>query len=354
MYDEIKRVYVGLPVQFVNKVLWVEQAYRTNSLSHQPGGFDVVVEYKSNNVLGYDRVKKPGPYISKVLFKEAVKSGRSEYSRDDETMELSIAKEFVETVYARAYQDDSEYASASFAEVWNSQISDISPTQALNKFEADLDRARITTVIHDTYAKAAAACGSNCHECFKLLDKILKLDHANRAAYVKKLRCVHRLDHSEHLAECFNALKLFPADDEILGITARLLFESRNYAECFKYCNKALKFNPENGDGLFYKAKLFAASPSSEAYPNPRAVALEYFEKYISSCKKEGSKHNPRGAYFSVGNLYQVEGEFRKAKAYFLLALDELEKLIDKNGSSVRYSNLLKSNMEKLDELANW
>jgi hypothetical protein len=60
--DRIKRVSLGLPKSLVNDVLWVAREYRTNPLSHEPGGSDVVVEYHNDEVLGYDWIKFPSKY----------------------------------------------------------------------------------------------------------------------------------------------------------------------------------------------------------------------------------------------------------------------------------------------------
>lgn len=41
--------------------------YRTNPLSHKPGGSVVRVTFKNGNVLDYDKVKHPQAFIKKIM-----------------------------------------------------------------------------------------------------------------------------------------------------------------------------------------------------------------------------------------------------------------------------------------------
>ena len=44
----------------------VGDKYRTNKLSHQPGGVKVFVKYKSGFVKEYDKIKNPDKFIDKI------------------------------------------------------------------------------------------------------------------------------------------------------------------------------------------------------------------------------------------------------------------------------------------------
>ena len=44
----------------------VKDQFRTNPLSHQPGGHTVNVTYEDGLTLVYDKVKKPGSYIRNI------------------------------------------------------------------------------------------------------------------------------------------------------------------------------------------------------------------------------------------------------------------------------------------------
>lgn len=109
--EEPQRVYIGLPENFVNRVFWVADIYRTNIQSHEPGGYDVVVEYDNEVVRGYDRIKTPSAYIASFFYGEIVK------------------------VYARKTADEDEYSTASFEEVWNIESSKEDPCEALKIFQ---------------------------------------------------------------------------------------------------------------------------------------------------------------------------------------------------------------------------
>jgi hypothetical protein len=46
--------------------LKVEDQYRTNALSLQPGGYTVTVIHQTGKSFIYDKVKKPGAYIKSI------------------------------------------------------------------------------------------------------------------------------------------------------------------------------------------------------------------------------------------------------------------------------------------------
>jgi len=47
----------------------VGDQYRTNPLSHTPGGHEVAVVYSSGKIFEYDKVKKPGSYVKAISIK---------------------------------------------------------------------------------------------------------------------------------------------------------------------------------------------------------------------------------------------------------------------------------------------
>jgi hypothetical protein len=49
--------------------LRVGDKFRTNSLSLEPGGYEVTVAYQNGQRLVYDKVKKPGYYIKSISSK---------------------------------------------------------------------------------------------------------------------------------------------------------------------------------------------------------------------------------------------------------------------------------------------
>lgn len=54
------------------KHIKVADQYRTNPLSHEPGGDEVSVYTKDGMVRTYDKVKSPQKYISNLHFKEDI------------------------------------------------------------------------------------------------------------------------------------------------------------------------------------------------------------------------------------------------------------------------------------------
>lgn len=60
-------IYKGLPEELAEKVLRADDEYRTNPLSLKPGGVDIVVEYTTDEVLLYDKIKHPDRYVKRIL-----------------------------------------------------------------------------------------------------------------------------------------------------------------------------------------------------------------------------------------------------------------------------------------------
>jgi len=56
----------------MGKELQVDDKFRTNPLSHQPGGHEVKVQKRDNSILKYDKIKNPKAYIKKLKFVEEI------------------------------------------------------------------------------------------------------------------------------------------------------------------------------------------------------------------------------------------------------------------------------------------
>jgi hypothetical protein len=54
------------------KHIKVQDQYRTNSLSHQPGGSEVTIYTRDGLIKTYDKVKSPPKYISGLAFKNDI------------------------------------------------------------------------------------------------------------------------------------------------------------------------------------------------------------------------------------------------------------------------------------------
>ena len=98
--NQTVRIYDGLPFFIVENVKWVSDDYRTNPLSLEPGGTDVIVEYVGQLVLGYDKIKHSQEYI-KVAASNLKSKGK------------------IVSVYARIYNDEYEFKTMPFQKVWD-------------------------------------------------------------------------------------------------------------------------------------------------------------------------------------------------------------------------------------------
>ena len=132
--DRIKRVYLGLPYSLVDAVLWVSRKYRTNPLSHEPGGSDVVVEYHNENVFGYDWIKKPSRYVS-AIWSKGISEIHEDYEEWEEEDQLEEIKKEIRSIYARKYLRKEDFDKIPFKEIWNSETSDHLPWVLLEDYD---------------------------------------------------------------------------------------------------------------------------------------------------------------------------------------------------------------------------
>lgn len=131
MNKKIKNVYVGLPEHLIDNILWVKREARTNPLSHRPGGFDVVVEYHSGKVYGYDWIKMPPRYIEKFC-PEWTNTSDDDFSEMSEEQQLEITKKYIARIYAREKGEDNNNESP-FVEFWNSEKSNDMPWNSFQR-----------------------------------------------------------------------------------------------------------------------------------------------------------------------------------------------------------------------------
>lgn len=121
-----KKVYLGLPIHLGERIIWVDREYRTNPLSRIPGGYDVIVEYHDERVLGYDWIKKPWAYIE-TFFAGMVDYPLQIFNDLDEVSKLEIAKNTISRFYARDHNTNT------FEEIWNADTACYLPWVALKR-----------------------------------------------------------------------------------------------------------------------------------------------------------------------------------------------------------------------------
>lgn len=134
MEGQIKRVYLGLPERLKSTVLWVAREYRTSPLSHQKGGSDIVVEYHSNEVFGYDWIKFPSKYVS-AIFYARINIEREEFEVIDKDEQLTKIKAEIKSIYARKLRSMEDHDKEPFEEVWNSVDSKETPWEILEEYD---------------------------------------------------------------------------------------------------------------------------------------------------------------------------------------------------------------------------
>lgn len=135
----LKNIYIGLPEHLAPLVLWVGREYRTNRLSHIPGGSDVVVEYHDERVFGYDWIKSPPNYI-RAIIAELVDYSPRAFKKLDEESQIEITKRKISRVFTRKYEDENERSTVPFTEIWNSETSDEMPWQSLERWGRQQNR----------------------------------------------------------------------------------------------------------------------------------------------------------------------------------------------------------------------
>jgi len=133
--DIVKRVYLGLPKSLKDHVLWVARNFRTNPLSHKPGGSDVVVEYHDARVYGYNRIKFPSQYIS-TIWNKGISEVHEDFSKYDKEKQLKIIKENIKRIFARKYIKEN-FDDVPFKEIWNYEKSYELPWKRLKEYDED-------------------------------------------------------------------------------------------------------------------------------------------------------------------------------------------------------------------------
>lgn len=156
MKNEINRIYVGIPEEIRDRIIWDEDPFRTNPLSLEEGGGDVVIEHKNGKVLGYDKIKDAGAYIDKIFVDELFKHINDEDSKViEEELEEPIviesryskeaevfSRKYIKQVFARQYKMK-DYETVSFEKIWDSETSIDDPWTAVCKYFDDPNYLRV-------------------------------------------------------------------------------------------------------------------------------------------------------------------------------------------------------------------
>ncbi len=136
---------LGLLNNFKSEIQWVPTKYQTNPLSHINGGYDVVIEYRSNKILGYKRIKSPSLYIS-AIFYELINMDKEDFECYDEQKQLSKIKNEIKAIYVRSSTDADELP---FQVIWYFKFAKVVPWEVLEKFDAKSKKTSEMTIIKD-------------------------------------------------------------------------------------------------------------------------------------------------------------------------------------------------------------
>jgi hypothetical protein len=130
--------YTELP-KHLTHLLWVNGAYRTNPLSLEDGGVDLITEHHNGRSFGYDKIKMPSRYI---LAMDNLSQIKRVYVHKQDDYDLSISGQ--KRLYRLTSKSGADYSieasekpsdgSKHFAELWNSQ-DDFTLLEALKTFD---------------------------------------------------------------------------------------------------------------------------------------------------------------------------------------------------------------------------
>lgn len=147
MENVIKKVYDGLPEKLRSNVFWVADKYRTNELSHIPGGTEVVVEYHNGDVFGYDCIKFSSSYIFAIfrgVVENALENDDDDKGIDDvhvidcsygKSLEsnIKIIKGTLSSIYIVKYLENTKEIIA-YEKIWDSETSMDDPYGTVNEY----------------------------------------------------------------------------------------------------------------------------------------------------------------------------------------------------------------------------
>lgn len=320
MKNTIKRVYTGLPEHLVYNTFWVEQPFRTNELSHKPGGFDVVVEYNSGKVLGYEWIKRPFDYISKIFNNIFLPKRGLHFQELERSEQFDFTRRLVKSAYGKVYEIREEAEFSVFEKIWDLS-SAITLVEAVGIFEEKSNslQAKINRENDRDYRSACNFCSKDCGKCFQMLDEILEHTPNYRKAILKKLSCANRTDYDEIVNQCNIMLAQNILDDTVLSIAGKALYKTDKFKKSFDYFTEALEINKNNADALLYKSRLWEQAGEFDK-------AILFRKKFIEIFK--GFKGDD---YYALGKIYEKSKQMQEARKCFVVALDLFK--------SMQYSN---------------
>ena len=120
---------IGIPEELKDQVFWVAGKYRNGKLFHLNSGTDIIIEYEDGQVCGYDFIKYPSQYVSKIFGKRA----DGKYQDYEFLDALELIKSEIIRVFARKTNCHGKWQAA-FEEIWNHTCED-TPWEVMEAFD---------------------------------------------------------------------------------------------------------------------------------------------------------------------------------------------------------------------------
>ena len=346
MDKKIKDVYVGLPEHLVDNILWVKRNYRTNPLSHIPGGVDVVVEYHNGENFGYDWVKYPIKYIKK-LFPQMVDYYDQVFFKLSKKKQLEIAQEKIAKFYARESNNQS-----AFVEFWDSKTSNEMPWDSFElKFpdgkinnsvnlyskqkKADNKQTQVKEVTKDSaqdsninFDAAKVCCEQgiayfeqgNLEQAIKDYTQAIKINPNYTNAYINRGLAYYKQGNLEQAIKDYTqALKINPNDANAYNNRAGAYIEQKNFENAIEDITQIIKLDPDNPDHYVRRGltKHDNLQNNRIKYHIMRSKGEKLDEKFTNPIEDftQAIKLNPNNPNYYVyrGVLYEEKNKFEKA-----------------------------------------
>lgn len=117
------------------KIYWVDQAYQTNPLSHQPGGGEIIIELTDKRVMGYRNIKSGSAYCEEIVARLAeLKSTNELYNINHSTL-MNLSNGSISSIYIRLpiYKEPGTFWP--FDMIWKSYLSLLTPWKGIKQYE---------------------------------------------------------------------------------------------------------------------------------------------------------------------------------------------------------------------------
>ena len=343
MNREITHIYVGLPERLKDVVLRVAERYRTNPLSLESGGCEIVVEYQTAEVFLYDKVKFPSNYI-KAIFCDKFNIKKVELEALNKKEQLYKTREHIVGIYARKSGETSIKDVTPFMEIWNAN-SQILPWNALGNFEKRIsyftDEDKTVNTSHSGWHQQNKS-SLNKHQIAEISDK------PNTVYNKCKSGTEQRKQKKSNFLATFEKLTISEKIRTILNSRKPI-----NYYPVFTITTETFKdlsnIERNNFVQLIEKGNCEPWKFALSEFKNPKTIIYPEQSSSVvnqTSINSQSTKLNKRKRIPTNGNLNQLTGAFRT------LPLIDKIRIILKSGKPISSYPVLDIPTETFNELS--